>query len=87
MGNDSNPRKLTASATTTLGAVYCYGISINKALTGTVIVNDGLSNKAIFAAATPAGMYHTVPFGATYASLAIALSTTDDVTVFVRVIS
>lgn len=87
MGNDTNPRKLTASATTTLGNVYLCGISINKALTGTITVNDGTANKAIFAIATPAGMYHAVPFGATYASLAIALSTTDDVTVFVRAIS
>ncbi len=87
MGNDSNPRKLTASATTTLGAVYLYGISVNKALTGTITVNDGANNKAIFAASTAAGMYHVVPFGATYASLAIALSAADDVTVFVRVIS
>lgn len=87
MGNDSNPRKLTASATTTLGAVYLYGISINKVLVGTVTVNDGNTNRAIFAASTAAGMFHAVPFGATYSSLAISLSTTDDVTVFVRVIS
>lgn len=86
MGNDTNPKKLTASATTTLGAVYLCGISINKVLAGTVTVNDGNTNRAIFAAATPAGMYHAVPFGATYGSLAIALSGADDVTVFVRVI-
>lgn len=87
MGNDSNPRKLTASATTSLGAVYLYGISVNKTTTGTITVNDGLNNKAIFAASTPVGMYHVVPFGATYGSLAVALSAADDVTVFVRVIS
>jgi len=86
MGNDSNPRKLTASATTTLGAVYCYCISVNKTLTGTVTINDGNSNKGILAVGTLAGSYHVVPFGATYANLAIALSTTDDVTAFVRVI-
>lgn len=85
MGNDSNPTKLTASATTTLGAVYLYAISINKVLAGTVTVNDGIANKAIFPAAVAAGTYHVVPNGAAYASLAIALSTTDDVTVFTRV--
>lgn len=86
MGNDTNPKKLTGSATTTLGAVYLCGISVNKTTTGTVTVNDGVTNRAIFAASTPVGMYHAVPFGATYANLAIALSAGDDVTVFVRVI-
>lgn len=85
MGNDSNPTKLTASSTTTLGHVFLYGISVNKTTTGTITVNDGSVNKAIFAASTPVGMYHVVPNGTTYANLAIALSTTDDVTVFTRV--
>lgn len=85
MGNDSNPKKLTASATTTIGSVYLYAISINKALVGTLTVNEGLgTNIAIFPAAVAAGTYHVVPNGARYANLICVLSTSDDVTIFTR---
>jgi len=87
MGNDSYPVKLTGSATTTLGAVFIYGISVNKTLTGTLTVNDGASNKAIFAIGTTPDTYHLLPSGSRYASFAAALSAGDDVTVHMRVIS
>ncbi len=87
MGNDSNPVKLTASATTTLGSVFIYGISVNKTLTGTLTVNDGSTNRALFAIGTTPNTYHAIPNGSRYASFAAALSAADDVTVHVRVIS
>ncbi len=87
MGNDSYSVKLTASATTTLGAVFLYSINLNKVLGGTVTVNEGVANKGIIAASTLAGPHHVVPNGVRYTNLAIALSSTDDVTVFIRQIS
>lgn len=87
MGSDSYPVKLTASATTTLGSVFLTAICVNKTLVGSLTVNDGVANKAIFAATTPVGSYHTLPNGGRYANLAANLSGADDVTVYVRVIN
>jgi hypothetical protein len=86
MGNDSNPKKLTASATTTLGSVMLYAICINKTLAGTITVNEGNTNVAIFATTAIPGTYHLAPNGVRYGSLAIALSGADDVTVLTRAI-
>ncbi len=86
MGNDSNPKKLTASATTTLGSVMLYGINVNKTLAGTITVNEGNTNVAIFATTAIPGTYFNIPNGIRFGALAIALSTTDDVTVFTRAI-
>lgn len=86
MGNDSNPKKLTPSATTTLGSVMCYGIGINKTLAGTITVNESNTNIAILAIGTVAGTYHAIPNGVRYSSLAIALSAADDASVFTRAI-
>lgn len=84
MGNDSNPKKLTASATTTIGSVYLYGICVNKTLTGTMQVAEGATNIALFAIGTLPGTYHVSAFGVRYAGLAIGLSAADDVSVFTR---
>lgn len=87
MGNDSNPKRLTASATTTLGAVYLYGIAVNKTLTGTMTVDESDRLMALFAIGTTPGTYHLAPNGTRYANLTIALSAADDVTVLTRTAS
>lgn len=86
MGNDSYPLKLTASATTTLGSVMVYAISINKALTGTLTIDNDTTRIAGFVATTPVGTYHVAPNGARYSNFKAGLSTTDDVTVFTRAV-
>lgn len=87
MGNDSGAKKLTVSATTTLGSVMFYGINVNKTLAGTMTVNDGVTNLAIFATTAIPGTYFNIPNGIRCGNLAIALSSaTDDVTVFVRAV-
>jgi len=86
MGNDSNPKKIAASSTTTIGSVMVYAISVNKTLAGTVSVNEGTTNTGIFAATTPPGTYHVTPNGARYGNLIIGLSGADDVTLFSRAI-
>lgn len=84
MGNDSNPVKLAGTATTTLGSVFLYSVSINKTLTGTLVVEDGTNVLANFASTTPPGDYHNLPSGARYQNLQCILSAGDDVTVFVK---
>jgi hypothetical protein len=84
MGNDSYPVKLTGTADTTLGSCLLFGISINKATTGTVTPKEGSTALGQFAASTAAGMYWTVPNGARFANLVITLSAADDVTAFVK---
>ncbi len=79
---DSNPLKLSGSATTTINGCFLYGISINKALTGTLTVNENGTAVAQFAATTPPGDYHNVPGGARYYKLTLVLSAGDDVTIF-----
>ena len=85
MGNDSNPKKLTGSGTTTLGSVFLYGISINKTLTGTLTVNESGTAVASFAIGTLPGTYHIIPHGVRYTVLTIVLSAGDDCTVFTKV--
>lgn len=85
MDSESNVKKLTVSATTTLGSVLVTAIAINKTLAGTLSIVEGATSVAIFAIATPVGTYHIVPNGARYGNFGAALSTTDDVTVFSRV--
>lgn len=85
MGNDSYPVKLTGSGTTTINSAFLYGISINKALTGTLAVNENGVAVANFAIGTSPGMYHTIPNGAAYFKLTCVLSANDDVTIFVKV--
>lgn len=84
MGNDSNPIKLTGSGTTTLGSVFLYSISINKALTGTLTVNESGAAVGAFASTTPPGDYHNLPNGGRYGVLTMVLSAGDDVTVYVK---
>lgn len=86
MGNESNPKKLTASATTTIGSVALYGINVNKTLAGTMTVNDGNTNIAIFATTAAPNTYFAIPNGIRFANLAIALSGADDVTIFTKAI-
>lgn len=85
MGSDSNPKQLTASATTTIGSVFLYGICINKVLTGTITVKDGTSVVGTIAASTVAGMFFAVPNGIRFTNLVIILSAADDATCFTRV--
>lgn len=84
MGNDANPKKLTASATTTIGSVYLYNVCVNKTLTGTMAIADGAVNIGLFAIGTLPGNYHLSSFGVRYANLAIGLSAADDVSIFTR---
>lgn len=84
MGNDSYPVPLTQSGTTNLKSCLIYCVSINKTLAGTLILKEGSTAVANFAATTPPGSYHIVPEGARYSNFNAALSTTDDVTVYMR---
>lgn len=85
MDSDSNVKKLTVSATTTLGSVLVTAIGINKTLVGSLSISEGATSVAIFVATTPVGTYHIVPNGARYGNFQANLSTTDDVTVFSRI--
>jgi len=87
MGNESNVKKVVynGATATTLGSVLMYNIGINKTLVGTLVVAEGSTAVANFAAATPVGNYHTVPNGVRYTNLTLTLSTADDVTVFTKV--
>lgn len=84
MGNDSYPVKLTSSATSTLKSVFLYDVCINKTLTGTMTIQEGVTVLANFAVGTPVGNYHTLPNGGRYANLQFVLSAADDVTVYVK---
>lgn len=84
MGNDSYPKKLTGTGTTTLNSCFLYGIAINKTLTGTLTVNENGSAVAQFAIGTVPGQYHLVPNGVRYAVLTLVLSAGDDCTAFIR---
>lgn len=84
MGNDSNPTKLTGSGTTTINSCFLYAICINKALAGTLVVNENGVAMANFAIGTAPGMYHAVPNGAAYYKLTCVLSANDDVTIFTK---
>jgi hypothetical protein len=86
MGNESNPKKLTASDTTTIGSCLLYGISINKTLTGTLTVNESGTAIGAFAIGTLPGTHHKVANGARYTNLTLVLSAGDDVTIFTRVV-
>ena len=85
MGNESNPKHITYNGATAqnFGSVRVHGIAINKTLVGTLVVSEGSTAVASFAATTLAGEYHGVANGVRYTNLNIILSTgTDDVTVF-----
>lgn len=83
MGNDSYPVKLTGSATTTLKALKLYSICINKALSGTLTINENGTAVAAFAIGTLPGTYHIVPNGARYSVPTFVLSAGDDVTLYI----
>ena len=85
MGNETNPKQLTGSATTTIGSVRMMGIGVNKTLTGTMTVKEGANTVAVFAIGTTPGTYHAIPSGVRYSSLSIVLSAGDDVTAFCAV--
>lgn len=84
MGNDSYPKKLAGTATTTLNSTFLYGININKTLTGTLTINESGTAVGQFAIGTAPGMYHTAPNGVRYAVLTLVLSAGDDVTAFIK---
>lgn len=84
MGNDSYPKQLTASATTTIGSAFLYAICVNKTLVGTLTITDQGAATGQMAIGTLPGTYHVVPNGGRYGNLEIALSGADDVTVYLR---
>lgn len=85
MGNDSNPKQLTGSATTTFGSVYLYGLSINKITTGTITIKEGANTVATIAIGATQTMLHSVANGVRYNNLTIVLSAADDVTAFSKI--
>lgn len=84
MGNDSNPKKLTGSGTTTFGSCFAYGFSVNKTLTGTLTINENGTAVAQFAIGTTPNTYHVIPNGVRYSALTAVLTAGDDVTAFTR---
>lgn len=60
---------VTKNATTTLGQVKLYALFINKAMTGTVTVQEGSTVLATIAASTAAGTYFNFPGGMSFANL------------------
>lgn len=86
MENESNPKKLTASGTTTIGSCTMYGLNINKTLTGTLTINEGGTAVAQFAIGTTPATHFVVNNGIRFSNLTFVLSAADDVTVFTRAI-
>lgn len=86
MGNESNPKKLTGTGTTTIGSCSCFGISVNKTLTGTLTVNESGTAVGQFAIGTTPNTYFNLPSGCRFANLTLVLSAGDDVTVFTKAI-
>ncbi len=82
MGNDANVIKLTGTGTTTLNSCFLYGIAINKALTGTLTINENGTAVGQMAIGTVPGTYHQHANGVRYFKLTLVLSAGDDVTVF-----
>lgn len=88
MGNESNPKRIAYNGGTAqnFGSVRMHGIAINKTLVGTLIIAEGTTAVANFAATTPPNTYHVVPNGVRYGNLNITLSTgADDVVAFTAV--
>ncbi len=85
MGNDSNPKKLTGSGTTTFGPCLLYGVSVNATLTGTLAIKESGTAVGTLPVGTPVGTYHLIPNGVRYSVLTIVLSAADDATAFTRV--
>jgi len=84
MGNDAGIKQLTGSGTTTLDSVFLYNICVNKTLTGTMTVKEGLNTVAVFAIGTTPNNYHQHAGGVRYYSLSIVLSAGDDVSALTR---
>lgn len=85
MGNDSNPKALAGSATTTLGSCFLMGMTIGATLTGTITVKEGANTIIVFAIGTPAGDYLNVPNGTRYSVLSFVLSAGDAAAAFSKV--
>lgn len=85
MGNDSNPKALTGSATTTIGSVFLMGITIGATLTGTITVKEGTNTIVVLAIGTPAGDYLNIPNGVRYSALSFVLSAGDAAAAFTKV--
>ncbi len=83
------PKHATSGTTTIKGPVSLGGISINKALTGTVTVSDASGTLAVYTNGTTAPLGY-VNFGgpdgggAIVGNLSVVLSATEDITIFVR---
>ena len=84
MGNDANPIALTASGTTTFGSTFLYGIAINKALAGTLTINENGVAVGQLAIGTLPGTYHQHANGVRYFKLTLVLTAADNVTAFTR---
>lgn len=85
MGDDSNPKALGGTATTTFGSVFLMGITIGATLTGTITIKEGTTTILALAIGTPAGDYCNVPNGVRYTSLTVILSANDAAAAFTKV--
>ena len=86
MGNESNPKKLTGTGTTTIGSCSVYGININNTLTGTLTVNESGTAVAQFAIGTIPATYFVIAEGVRFTNLSLVLSAADNVTLFSKAI-
>lgn len=86
--NPNTYKFITGAATTTFagetGRVILAGISVNKALTGTLIIKSGATTIGTIAIATPAGQYWTTTNGVEIENLSIVNSAAEDAVVFYR---
>jgi hypothetical protein len=75
-------KALTPNTTNTLGQYRLGAIFINKAMTGTLVIQDGSVTIGTIAASTPAGTYFDVSEGIAFSNLVIVSnSAADDVSV------
>ena len=85
--NHNTYKYITGAATTTfagneLTKVILHGISVNKAVTGTITVKSGSTILGVIAAGSAAGMYFHSECGVYIESLTIVNGSTEDFTVF-----
>jgi hypothetical protein len=75
-------KRLTSGTTKVKeGPGVLAGISVNKALSGTVTVSDGATTIAVLTNGTTAPLGTTLAVPTAFASLSVALSGTEDITV------
>lgn len=81
------PKAVTANETNTFGQFILAGIFINKAMTGTLVVKDGVTTLGTIAAATAAGTYWANPQGTSFGNLVlVSNSAADDISIAVSAV-